>query len=237
MCQVFLGDDILQPDYDWDKKGGLHFRYFYPFIPKGIITRLIVRLHKNIKYQNSKGLVWRTGVVLEKNGCIAKVEEIKIPTTGQQVIAIEVTGLPANRKLLLYDICSTIEGIHKDSFSKIMFERQIPCNCDHCKSLEQPGFYDYSELVDYLNEGIEKIRCKLKVKNELPVRLLLQYIFDVDFTKLDYINHLDVKKEIVSEILFNDPFGINKTEKRRYLSLTHKKIPVFNLPMVYNLIL
>src|SRR6185503_431469 len=44
-----------KPDFQWDKKGSLQFRYFYPFIPKGIITRLIVRLHEAIKYENNKG--------------------------------------------------------------------------------------------------------------------------------------------------------------------------------------
>ena len=204
---------LTQPNYRWDKIDALYFRYFYPFMPKGIITRLIVRLHEAIKYEKGKGLVWRTGVVLEKNGCIAKVEETKIVATGQQVIAIEILGNNANRKLLLYDICSTIEGIHKDSFSKINFERQIPCNCDCCKTLEQPGFYNYSELIKYLNKGIEKIRCKVEVENELIVKLLLQDIFDVDFTQIQ--PHALLGLSVRDTNLTNDPFGINRIRKRK----------------------
>ncbi len=215
---------VTQPDYQWNKKGALHFRYLYPFMPKGIITRLIVRLHEAIRYVNGKGLVWRTGVFFEKNGCIAKVEETKIPATGQQVIAIEISGNTTNRKLLLYDVCNTIEGIHKNSFSNIFFERQIPCNCEHCINLEQPGFFNYSELINYYNEGIEKIRCKVKVKNEIKVSSLLEDIFDVDFTKIGYI-HTDLQKEKIDEILATDPFGFGKNEKKKvFISYSHDDI-------------
>ncbi|HMK26506.1 MAG TPA: leucine-rich repeat protein [Chitinophagaceae bacterium] len=204
---------LSQPNYHWDKKDALHFRYFYPFMPKGIITRLIVRMHESIKYENGKGLVWRTGVILEKNGCIAKVQETKIVETGQQVIAIEILGNRANRKLLLYDICSSIEGIHKDAFSKINFERQIPCNCEHCSKLDQPGFFDYSELIQYIKDEIEKIRCKLKPKNEINIQSLLQDIFDVDLTLLQHSFTYFAPKGTIIETIFGDPFDINKSEK------------------------
>jgi internalin A len=204
---------LTQPDYDWDKAGALQFRYFYPFMPKGILTRLIVRMHEAIKYKDGKGLVWRTGVFFERNSCTAKVEETKIVATGQQVITIEVQGYKPNRKLLLYDICRTIEGIHKDSFARINFERQIPCNCDHCKTLTQPAFYDYSELLEYLNEGIP-IRCKLKVKNELSIRTILQDIFDVDFTALTD-NSREYNKEKRNEALTNDPFSVTNTRQKK----------------------
>lgn len=215
---------LTQPDYNWNKNGALQFRYFYPFMPKGIITRLIVRMHEAIKYRHGKGLVWRTGVFFEKNGCQAKVEETKIVATGQQVIAIELIGHGANRKLLLYDICRTIEGIHKDSFSKINFERQIPCNCEYCKNLDQPGFYNYSELMVYIEDDIEKIRCKLKPKNELKVKSLLQDIFDVDFTKIDSLMLIDENK-LIHEVMFNDPFKINrdpKSTKKIFISYSQK---------------
>lgn len=206
---------ISQPSFNWDKSGALHFRYFYPFMPKGILTRLIVRLHEMIKYEKGKGLVWRTGVILEKNGCQAKVIETKIVATGQQVIAIEVLGNKNNRKLLLYEIANTIEKIHKDSFSQINFERQVPCNCDYCCMQEEPGFFDYSKLVEYINEDIDKIRCNLRVKNEVEVKSLLKDIFDVDFTKLN-IEQIDHKRgNTVNEALVVDPFSYSNKEKKK----------------------
>ena len=219
---------LIQPDFAWDKAGALHFRYFYPFMPKGILTRLIVRLHDAIKYENGNGLVWRTGVVFDKMGCVAKVEETKIVTTGQQVITIEIHGYSQHRKLLLYEICRTIEGIHKESFSNINFERQIPCNCDHCKNLEEPGFFDYSEILDYINDEIDKIRCKVKVRNEVPINNLLGDIFGINMT---YFNKPSYKYGLLKGIakigLFikNDPFGVlpkTKIKKKIFISYSQR---------------
>lgn len=214
---------LNQPQYSWNKTGAIQFLYFYPFMPKGILTRLIVRMHESIKYENNKGLVWRTGAILEKNACIAKIEETKIVSTGQQVIAIEIIGMGLNRKLLLYDICKTIESIHQDSFAKISFERQIPCNCEHCINLDKPGFFNYSELIEYLNEGLDKIRCKLKVKNEPLVKSLLRDIFDVDFTKLTAKNTNMFQSEQITQDLLTNPFAIKINRKKKiFISYSHK---------------
>ncbi len=213
---------LTQPDCEWDRTGTLQFRYFYPFMPKGIVTRLIVRMHDAIKYENGKGLVWRTGIVFEKMGCVAKVEETKIVATGQQVIAIEINGHQPNRKLLLYDICRTIEGIHKDSFSNINFERQIPCNCEYCKTLEEPGFFDYSLLVEYVNEGVDKVRCKIKVRNELLIQSLLHHIFGVDFTLINAVQRENV---LQNEAILRDPFRLNQNGrmiKKIFISYSQK---------------
>ncbi len=206
---------FIQPDYEWDKTDILHFRYLYPFMPKGIITRLIVRLHENIKNDmNDRGLVWRSGVILEKLGCTAKVEETKIMSTGQQIIAIEVTGHASHQSLLLYDICHTIEGIHRDAFSNIEFDRQVPCNCAYCKNLQQPGFFEYKELMQYIDNGVFEIRCKLKPISEPNIASLLKGIFNMDFTMIDKdaINsdRVIIRNKAVSE----DPFGINRTVKK-----------------------
>jgi internalin A len=201
---------LVQPEHKWDKIGALHFRYLYPFMPKGIVTRLIVRLHEDIKYVNGKGLVWRSGVIFEKLGCKAKVEETKIVATGQQVIAIEIIGHAAHRKLLLYDICRTIERIHKDAFSKIVFERQVPCACSHCQTLEQPGFYNYTTLLKYLGKNRKEIVCEKEVANEPAIKDILDDIFDIDFTMMDE-DAMQGDKRIERNMAFSeDPFGANK---------------------------
>ena len=41
-----------QPDYDWDETGNLFLRYTYDFMPKGILTRFIVEMHRLIADQN-----------------------------------------------------------------------------------------------------------------------------------------------------------------------------------------
>lgn len=56
----------IRPDFAWDSKGSLKCQFRYRFMPKGIITRLIVRQHHHIKSQD---LVWARGVVFRFAGC------------------------------------------------------------------------------------------------------------------------------------------------------------------------
>jgi len=62
-----------QATYQWDDRDNLILRYAYEtFMPKGIITQVIVALHKLIARQDS---VWKTGVILKKGESQAEVIE------------------------------------------------------------------------------------------------------------------------------------------------------------------
>ena len=84
----FIAPQLLsenQPDYTWDETDNLILRYTYEFMPKGILTRFIVEMHRRIADQK---LVWRTGVVLEKDKARAEVME----HYGARRITIRVSG-------------------------------------------------------------------------------------------------------------------------------------------------
>jgi len=59
-----------QPAYDWDEANNLVLRYTYVFMPKGITSQFIVAIHPLIVGQTC---LWRSGVVLEKDGARAEV--------------------------------------------------------------------------------------------------------------------------------------------------------------------
>jgi len=64
--------DIQKPAVDFDYDASLRFFIEYDFLPKSVMTRFIVNMHRDIKGD----LRWRTGVVLEDPvfGCTAVVE-------------------------------------------------------------------------------------------------------------------------------------------------------------------
>ncbi|HEY9659148.1 MAG TPA: COR domain-containing protein, partial [Allocoleopsis sp.] len=78
-----------QPEYTWNELDNLILRYEYEFMPKGILTRLIVETHQWIEAQSC---VWKTGVVLRKEQARAEViehyryhkGEIKIRVSGRR---------------------------------------------------------------------------------------------------------------------------------------------------------
>ncbi|MEO6039805.1 MAG: COR domain-containing protein [Saprospiraceae bacterium] len=83
-----------QPYYVWNASKNIIVRYVYGFMPKGIITRLIVRLHR---YIISQDLVWNKGVLLKRENAEAKVVENY--SSNNQEIEIRING--ENRYTLL----------------------------------------------------------------------------------------------------------------------------------------
>ena len=53
--------EIREPSFDFDYTTALKFLIQYDFLPRSIMSRFMVKMHKDIK----NGLNWRTGVVLE----------------------------------------------------------------------------------------------------------------------------------------------------------------------------
>ena len=181
----FIAPQLLsdkQPHYEWDSKDSLKLRYSYAFIPKGIITRFIVRLHEDIEYQNDEGIVWKNGVVLKDRytGFKAQIREIKVIEKGfeRKVIDIEVIGEKGHRKGLLKKVCKNIERIHNEAFSGLPFERLIPCNCSDCEGKDNPTFYDYSDLVKRYERG-KNIECK-KDLQEVKINDIFDEIIDLE---------------------------------------------------------
>ena len=58
-----------RPDYYWESEDNLQFRYQYPFMPKGIVSRIIVRMHEYTDVEK----MWNEGVVLTKDGISAQI--------------------------------------------------------------------------------------------------------------------------------------------------------------------
>lgn len=151
----------------------LSFIYQYPFMPKGIIGRLMVRLNEQITRRNKELLVWNKGMSLDIDGCTALVEEAEDTTaSGLKTITISVrSGDAENRKIALRDVRKAIDNIHAKSFSSLTVNEQIPCICDCCQTTTDKHFYTYSILLEAQKKGSE-IQCQ-KSFESLAVHNLL----------------------------------------------------------------
>ena len=78
---------IEQPDYEWNNEENLIIFYTYEFMPKGLLARLIVRMHQYIKDVNKTA--WRTGCVFTYNRTDAQI----IETYGVKKIEIRIKGI------------------------------------------------------------------------------------------------------------------------------------------------
>ncbi|MFL6273920.1 MAG: COR domain-containing protein [Blastocatellia bacterium] len=138
-----------QPAYDWDESDNLVLRYTYEFMPKGIITQFIVAMHRFIAGHD---LVWRSGVVLEKNDTRAEV----IETYGKQEIRIRVAG--KQKKELLTIVAYKLDEIHA-SYERLRYSQWIPCNCPQCKASSEPNSYPFATLRQFQLERRDTIQC------------------------------------------------------------------------------
>ncbi|MDY6896522.1 MAG: COR domain-containing protein, partial [Cyanobacteriota bacterium] len=142
--------DINEPKYEWDNSNNLILRYKYEFMPKGIITRFIVETHPFIEEQK---LVWRSGVVLNKDETRAEV----IENYNQKEIKVRVSG--NRKKELLAVVTHELEKIHR-SFERLQYQTLVPCNCSECAGSENPYSYALDKLRERLNKGKFQIECQ-----------------------------------------------------------------------------
>ncbi|MEM6254193.1 MAG: COR domain-containing protein, partial [Cyanobacteria bacterium P01_D01_bin.156] len=156
-----LGDN--QPDYIWDKSNNLLLHYRYDFMPKGILTRLIVEMHKFIEAQT---LVWKSGVVLT-NGA-ARAEVIELYHRGE--IHLRVSGVrPEELRTVITHEIDQING----SFERIRVQKLIPCNCSTCDGNENPYFYQLDKLYERIANNKQTIECGKPPYEDVRVRGLI----------------------------------------------------------------
>lgn len=154
------------PDYEWSSENNLHLRYKYEaFMPKGILTRLIVVMHPHIATDDEQ-LVWRTGVVLEKDNTHAEVVEFY----HRREIRIRVVG--KYKRDLLTIITYELDKLHKP-FHRLKFDKLIPCNCPTCQAADEPYFYRLDILKTRLEHGKEVIECDKPPFETVQIRPLL----------------------------------------------------------------
>jgi small GTP-binding protein len=141
----------------------LQLYYSYDFMPAGIITRFICRLHKLIRHDH----YWNNGVELEFHGSFALI----VNDSAQKRIRISVSG--TNNTQLMNDIRSHFDHIHETMNMKKeehVFE-EVPCICPKCAASEKPFSYRY-KLLQILKSKNRDALCE-KSSEDVPVGRLL----------------------------------------------------------------
>jgi internalin A len=157
-----------QPRYDWHETDNLIRRYAYEFMPKGILTQFIVAMHSLIASQK---LVWKSGIVLEKDGTRAEV----IGYYHKREIKIRVAGMRKNEVMTI--VTYELDKIHK-TYQRLKYSTLIPCNCPTCKDSQEPYFYPYEELRDFQENGKNEIQCRKKPYEMVNVMKLIDDVID-----------------------------------------------------------
>lgn len=165
IAPLLLPDD--QPEYLWSDHGNLQMMYRYDFMPKGIMARLMVKLHSYIQ----ENIFWQRGMVLEHRNTLAQVTE---DYAGRN-IAVSVHGEHA--KELVFVIYTAIDEINDSYYfsERMKACKLVPCNCKECQSRKTPHFYDFEDLQIRIKKNKETVECKNSY-DDVPVKSLMDYI-------------------------------------------------------------
>jgi internalin A len=156
-----------QPEYRWDDRENLILRYHYDFMPKGMLTRFIVEMHKLIDAE----LIWKDGVILTDGNAHAEVIEAYY----KNEIRIRVSGFP--KKDLLTRIRHEFNKIH-DSYEKLRYQELIPCNCPTCKGSQNPHAYVLKKLQERIQNQNYEIECDKPPYHRVNVHSLIDDVMD-----------------------------------------------------------
>ncbi len=161
-----------KPDVDWDFTNNLHYKYSYGFMPKGIVSYLIVAMHEKI-YQHH---YWRYGVELCYEDTFALVEEKRLGKRNQ--IDIRIRGRKKNEFLTI--IREQLNGIN-NKFTNLQIKEEVGCICEECIVSEKPYLFDLDRIEKAINKRILKLQCQNSFIN-VDIEKILGYY---DFKKLD----------------------------------------------------
>ena len=142
----------------------IHFEIQYKFMPKGLLTRFIVKRSEDIY----KAKYWRYGVILKYNDSFAQIEEHYF----DRKIVVQVSG--SDSKLLLELIRKTFDEIHAN-FKNLEIQERIPCNCSECLESDVPHFYNYNVLQKYLYKRKTHITCEISLE-DIPVKTIIDNV-------------------------------------------------------------
>lgn len=150
--QTYIAPQLLSNDpVDYqsiERKNSLHFEYVYEFMPAGILSRFIVKVHPFIEGEN----YWKFGVILNFDDTRAEVIEDYL----SRKITIKIEG--ENKKELLTIIRMQINSINSD-FKNLNVKERILCNCNHCKKGKSNHHFEYKVLRRFERKGITSTNC------------------------------------------------------------------------------
>ena len=173
------------PDYPWyaKPKEVLRFRYQYSIMPKGLMSRLIVRLSEFLDThpETDKQIVWKKGGVfrlkLSEGECRVRLREDDAESkSGLRQILIEVIGDAQARKYALHKIRDEVEDLHKKWFRGLKVDEMVPCSCRECQVSDNPQLFKLENLLKR-NTKRKDTSCDFSGEDVL-IQTLLDGVYD-----------------------------------------------------------
>jgi internalin A len=156
----------------WAQADDLVLTYQYDFLPKGLISRLMVRMHRFVLRPD---LCWAAGALFERGDTLL-LAALASPT-GQE---IELRARGPERKALLDVIASELDALNA-TFEGLRgkVRKLVPCICSQCRQSTTPERYEEQLLLKRKAEGKKlTIECRASCEDVNILELLDGLRFD-----------------------------------------------------------
>ena len=156
--QTWLAAQLLPPQkpaalahWAGSSSSDLVLRYHYEILPKGLISRLTVRMHPFVR---NPEMAWITGVLFELDDTSVLVE--LLPAGNE----IELRARGPERKALLSAIATNLDALN-ESFPGLheKVDKRIPCICTKCRTLITPHFFNQKNLRKRVEDRRLSVEC------------------------------------------------------------------------------
>ena len=154
--ETWLAPQLFSPSKpavlkDWAAPGDLVLTYRYAFLPKGLVSRLIVRMHRFVRQPD---LCWNQGVLFEQGETQVLVE------TAARGNEIGLRARGPEGKALLSVIASDLDALNA-SFEGLADKvgKWVPCVCDDCVKLTEPHLFEQQHLLRRKRHNRLTIEC------------------------------------------------------------------------------
>ncbi|MBU1621136.1 MAG: hypothetical protein KJ556_01835 [Gammaproteobacteria bacterium] len=151
----------------WEQSGDMVIRFRYAFMPKGIISRLMVRQHRLTGNTDALNDACLTSVLFRHNSSQAIAELLPAGSV------IELRARGPERKVLLNVLANEIEAINQGFpglHEKVV--KLIPCICSVCKTALQPFMFEERNLLRRVEKKVFEVDCDCSFE-KVKVQLLL----------------------------------------------------------------
>ncbi|MFN0173904.1 MAG: leucine-rich repeat domain-containing protein [Saprospiraceae bacterium] len=147
--------------YGWDPKDNTPVQYRYKFMPKGILTRLICRLHTRIEKDTLLGQrVWNDAVIFTLPNGKGRVFAREVYSEN----IIELRAIGEKHDEILNQVIQTMDDINRDiseKYDNLQWEKMVPCPCEECAGKEsgERFFFKFNVLEKAIDKRIPGLLC------------------------------------------------------------------------------
>jgi hypothetical protein len=167
--ETWLAPQLLSPSKpaalgNWADAGDLVLCYRYEFLPKGLISRLMVRMHRFVK---DPQMSWTAGALFEREETQVLVEATQ---RGDEIV-LRARG--PESKALLSVIASDLDALNA-SFEGLedRVGKWVPCICDTCSKATSPELFAEKRLVKRKRDSRLTVECPTSYEDVSVLGLL-----------------------------------------------------------------